>query len=35
LAAVEEAGGEEDYGDCYGETGVHDVMHAQAEKGIC
>ena len=34
LAAVEEAGGEEDDGDCEGEARVHQVVHAKAEEGV-
>ena len=34
LAAVEEAGGEEDDGDSYGEAGVEYVVHAKAEERI-
>jgi hypothetical protein len=34
LAAVEEAGSEEDDGDSHGEAGVEDVVHAKAEERI-
>jgi len=34
LAAVEEAGGEEDDGDHEGEAGVEDVVQAEAEKAV-
>ena len=34
LAAVEEAGGEEDDGDHEGEAGVEQVAHAQAEERV-
>ena len=31
LAAIEEAGSEEDDGDSHGEAGVEDVVHAEAK----
>jgi hypothetical protein len=34
LAAVEEAGGEEDDGDHEGEAGVKDVVEAEAEEAV-
>jgi len=34
LAAVEEAGSEEDDGDSHGEAGVKHVVHAKAEERI-
>lgn len=35
LAAVEEAGGEEDDGDHEGQAGVLHVVHAETEHGVC
>ena len=35
LAAIEEAGGEEDDGDYQGQTGVLQVMQAEAYKSVC
>jgi hypothetical protein len=34
LAAVEEAGGEEDYSYRHGETGMEDVVQTEAEKSV-
>lgn len=34
LAAVEEAGGEEDDGDHKGQTSVQQVSHAEADEGV-
>ena len=34
LAAVEEAGGEEDDGDEQGEAGVDDIVHAEAQESV-